>query len=114
MLGGSKSFDNRVRLIQSAHAGAKHNRGFVVGKNGVLSVKKRRRSFNFPIKGLLYLALGFVVFKAIAMAQAGLPTYVEKVQLLEQGTVFEQAGATVLRPDPVSTMIAAQIAPYLR
>lgn len=114
MLGGSKSFDKRVKVIERTHRRAPKGRVQVVGPDGVVFSKKRRAMPSISFKGILYLLLGLALFKAIAMAQFGAASYNERVEALRQGTVIEQAGAWIMQPDRFSAIIAAQIAPFIR
>ena len=115
MVGGHKSFDTRVKLIGTAHRRApKKRQAIVVGADGQISARRKRKVPSLPIKGVLYLFLGLALFKSIALAQFGLPGYSERIEALRQGTIVEQTGAVVMQPDRVSVAIASLVAPYLR
>lgn len=114
MLGGQKSFHDRVQMLERAHDRGPKGRVNVVGPDGLIIAQKRRSTPKVPLRGLMYLVVGFALFKAIALAQIGVTGYSERIGALKEGTLLEQAGAVLMQPDRISMAIAAQIAPFIR
>ncbi|MDQ2093721.1 hypothetical protein [Rhodalgimonas zhirmunskyi] len=106
-------FDKRVRRVARKHQRMANGFTPVVQRDGLISVRPRRVAPRVPIKGLFLLIAGFVLFKAVAIANVSLPTYEERLDMLRAGTVFEQAGAFLLQPDQLSVALGAQLAPLL-
>ncbi len=116
MLGGSKSFDQRLRVIEKAHRrGGRKAYMPIAASDGIVVLRKpQSRLSKLPLKGVFYLVLGFALFKGIAIAQYGPQGYENRVQEMREGTMVEQAGAWFMQPDRISVFLGAQIAPHLR
>jgi hypothetical protein len=109
-----QGFDSRLKAI-----GRKRTRlaqGYVskVGKDGLIIFRPKRRKSGLPLRGLLYLVLGFTFFKAVIIAHLGAPLYADRLAQLAQGSIVEQAGAVVMQSDPVSQMLSGYLRPILR
>ncbi|WP_421701490.1 hypothetical protein [Aliiroseovarius sp.] len=104
-------FNKRLRDIDSKHR--KLSRGYVqlVERDGLLVPVSTRRTARrgFPFRGLLLTLAGFLVFKAVLLTHLGPITYGERVEKLAGGTTLEQAGAWVMRADPITMWITRQI-----
>jgi hypothetical protein len=107
-------FAKRVRRIDLKHA--RLARGYMgkVRDDGLIEFRPKRRLPAIPLRGLLYLVLGFAFFKAVVLAHLGGATYEQRIGLLSEGNAMEQAGAYVMRPDPLTGMIAGYLSPLLR
>jgi len=115
MFGAEKFNPSRAQWIEVARLRAEVERMRNGGLDYAVKVRRKRSILAaLPIKGLFYIFLGLAVFKAIALGHLGGEAYDARLQLLRDGTVFEQAGAWVMKPDPITIMIAAQVAPVLR
>lgn len=106
-------FDKRVRRLDRKHRLLANGFTPVVQEDGLISVRPRRTAPRLPLKGLLYLFFGFILFKAVAIGNIGLPGYEERLDALRAGTVFEQGAAFLLYPDRFSVSLGAQLAPFL-
>lgn len=109
-----QAFDSRLEAI--ARKRAKMERGYVgkVSKNGLIVFRPKRRRAAIPVRGLVYIVAGFVLFKSVVIAHLGLALYEDRLAQLSQGSFVEQAGAMVMQPDRLSEMIAAKLRPVLR
>ena len=114
MLGGHKSFEDRVELLQRARRKVPRGHVQVAGPDGLVFAKKRRNTPAVSLRGLLYLVFGLILFKAIAIAQFGPSGYVQRLDGLKDGTLIEQAGAVLMQPDRMSVALAMHIGPFLR
>lgn len=114
MSDATRHFNARLRRIDTHHARLK--RGYVgkVRHDGLIVFKPRRQRRAIPWRGLLTLIFGFVFFKAVVLAHLGAVTFEARVSQLADGHVIEQAGAVILRPDPLTRWIAGYLAPVLR
>lgn len=109
-----QGFDSRLKAI-----GRKRTRlaqGYVskVGKDGLIIFRPKRRKGGLPLRGFLYLVLGFTFFKAVIIAHLGGPLYADRLAQLAQGSLAEQVGAVVMQPDPVSQAMSGYLRPILR
>jgi len=109
-----EGFQARLRSIGRKRA--RFERGYVgkVGRDGLIVFKPRKRMPAVPLRGVLYLVLGFLFFKAVVLAHIGSVTYEERVSQLAAGGLVEQAGAALMQPDPVTQLVARYLAPVLR
>jgi hypothetical protein len=84
-----------------------------VTSDGLIVARPRMYKPKFPLKGLIVvLALGFL-FKGFLFSYLGEAGYLERVASLQSGTVIEQAGAWVMQPDPVTSLVAGTISTIL-
>lgn len=109
-----QGFDNRLKRISRKRA--RMTNGYVsqVGRDGLIVFRPRRREGGFPVKGLLLLAVGFFCFKGLLLAHLGEQTFEARVADLSSGSVVEQAGAYLMKSDPISLGIAQQVRPFFR
>ena len=114
MSDATRDFNARLRRIDTQHA--QLERGYVgnVRPDGLIVFKPRRQRRSIPWRGLLYLVLGFVFFKAVVFAHLGGVTYEARITRLAEGHVLEQAGAMVMQPDTLTRAMAGYLAPVLR
>lgn len=109
-----QEFEHRIRRLMRKHD--RLSRGVVhkVGPDGLITAHPRRRvSLLPPLRAIaLVLAVGFL-FKAYLLYALGSATYEARLEVLASGSVFEQAGAMVMQPDPASEWIAGQMTQYL-
>jgi hypothetical protein len=107
-----QEFDRRIRRLLRKHDRLSHGVVHRVGPDGLITAHPRRRVPLPPVKAILaILAFGFV-FKAYLLFALGPSTYDERVAVLEAGSLFEQAGALVMQPDPASSWLAGQMARF--
>lgn len=107
-------FSKRLTSVKRKHAVMARGYAMAMRSDGLIVVKpKRSLGRGFPIKGLLALVFGFVVFKAIMLASMGEITYNERVAKLYQGNVLEQSGAWVMQLDAATVFIAGFIDPVI-
>ena len=93
-----------------------HGYSTKVGKDGLIVVKPKSRRVRGGggIKLLLLVAIGFIAFKAFALATVGPVTYNERLSKLENGTIIEKAGAKALAIDPVTEVVVGSVTTALR
>ena len=102
----SLKFDKRVRTIARKNRRIARGHTSYIDAMGVIRKKPKRSVLNLPIKGVLMLVLGFAIFKAVILAADGRGAYERRLDLLAEGTIFEQVGAWVLQIDPVTRVLA--------
>jgi len=107
-------FDSRLRSITRKRA--RLERGYVgkIRRDGLIVFKPRRQTPTVPLRGLIYLVLGFVFFKAVVLAHLGAVTYEERLLRLQDGNLIEQAGAAIMQSDPLTRIMAQYLSPVLR
>jgi len=119
MVGANNSFDKRLnRIGLSGHrrsSGRTLKNGYVpmVGPDGLIVVRRRKRGPSIPFRGLIYLAFGFILFKAVALAQFGEDGYNGRLETMSEGTAVEQASSWVMQADRVTLFVASKIRPIL-
>jgi len=102
-------FDNRLRRISKSRVKLAKGYVSVVGDDGLIIVKPRRKRIQLPIRGALLLFVGFLGFKAMVLVSLGQPVYMDRVETLHNGTTIERAGAWVMQADPLTVMVADKI-----
>lgn len=107
------SFDKRVRKIDRQHARLAHGYSSVVGKDGLVIIKPQSKAPDRVGRFLLVTFSLFMLFKIVSVMFLGDLEYSNRITPLANGTMVEQAGAFVLRPDPVTSLVAAKLRPYL-
>ena len=106
-------FDTRVRRINQSRMKLANGYVSVVGDDGLIVVKPRRRPSRAPLRGMIFLVIGFIAFKVMILAFLGLPVYGDRIETLRAGSTGEQAGAWAMQADPLTVMLADRIRPYL-
>lgn len=102
-------FSRRVKKLEKQHQ--RLSKGYVttVNHDGLVVARVRREGFRIPFRGLLFLAVAFIGFKAVMYSSSGQEAYTERLALLQQGTIAERAGAWILAPDVVTLWLSEQI-----
>ncbi|WP_298907775.1 hypothetical protein [uncultured Aliiroseovarius sp.] len=106
-----RDFEKRVRQIDRRHN--KLARGYVhlVERDGLLVPEEasfKRRSF--PLRAIMFVLIGFILFKGIIVSQVGISSYSERLESLAEGGAVEQAGAWLMQIDPFTLAVAELIA----
>jgi hypothetical protein len=107
-------FQSRLKQIDRKHNALSAGYSARMQPDGLLVMKPRRVQSRFTGRTLVYLLVIFLLFKGFLMAALGGATYDARVQRLTTGNTVEQAGAFVMQRDPLSALIADQVAPMLR
>ncbi|MEQ8290744.1 MAG: hypothetical protein RIA08_00960 [Roseovarius sp.] len=79
------------------------------GEDGVIVLTNHRPEAAITLKGFTLLVAAFLAFKGAVIASLGLPLYAEAIATLESGSLLEQAGAFIMRPDFASQAVAGQL-----
>lgn len=106
-------FQSRLKQINRKHSALAAGYSARMQPDGLLVMKPRRVQSRFAGRTLVYLAVLFLLFKAFLMAALGGATYDARVQRLVTGNGVEQLGALVMQRDPITALMANQIAPLL-
>ena len=102
-------FDKRLKRIVRRHDRMANGVVRTVNSDGLIVVRPRIYKPRFPLKGILFLVAAGFLFKGFLFSYLGADAYSERVALLNNGTMMEQAGAWVMQPDPATTFIADQL-----
>ncbi len=109
MVQANVPFDKRLKKIVRRHDKMANGIVRTVNSDGLIVARPRLYKPKFPLKGLMIvLALGFL-FKGFLLAYLGDVGYSERLTALQSGTVIEQAGAWVMQPDPVTSIVTVAI-----
>lgn len=107
-------FDKRVTRINKRKRKLSRNGAeLIVAGDGLISARPMRRSPRFPWRGVFLTFAVFIALKAMLLAHLGPITYDIRVAKLEEGTVFEKAGAFAMKADPITKWAASTIDAYL-
>ena len=103
-----EDFDNRLRRIERDHLAMRRGTVAHMGRDGLITFRAQRRvSRGFSLRGVLMLALGMVIFKALAISNLGTTGFQARVdRIMAEGSLMERTAATMLQPDPVTSGLA--------
>lgn len=111
-------FQARLAQLNRKHAAMSQGCSAQMRADGLIVVKPdapRHRGRGRSLLRLMVLAAAAVVlFKGLLLAVLGEATYAQRVAGLGGGNLLEQAGAVVMRSDPLSEHLAGRIRPVLR
>ncbi len=113
MEGSLRSFDKRQKAVRRKHM--RMARGYVtkIDSNNLIHQRPDNKVGGIGLRFLFLLALAFLGFKTLIFAGLGPEPYAERVSQLQLGSHFEQAGAWLMYPDPITVILAGLIAPLL-
>lgn len=111
---GQFEFNRRLRLLDRKHRALERGYATHIRADGLIVARPRGERRRIALKPLILCIGCFFLFKAFLVAQLGATVYAERVARLERGTPVEQAGGWIMQPDPLSEMIAGQIAAIMR
>lgn len=100
------AFANRVNSVSRKHRAMAHGYTAKLRGDGLIVVQPRKVQFKFPVRGFMLLMLIFMLFKGFMIASLGTQEYTARLNVLNNGTLYEQAGGFVMGVDPVSKGIA--------
>lgn len=106
-------FDRRMRRITRRHT--QLSRGYVTSVNddGLVVAKPKRKFSRGTLRGIAIVVVMLMLFKAVLFSQLGASTYNERIIALNEGSVFEKAGAVLMSADPITVWLAGKIGGYL-
>ncbi len=107
-------FDNRLKRLVRKHSAMSRGYRHKMRTDGLIVVQPRRNTPRLSIRAVLIFLAAFFVFKGFLIANLGPAAYDERLAVLAEGAVFEQAGAWVMQMDPLSSLVADQLGPILR
>lgn len=99
-------FDKRLKRIVRRHERMSNGVVRTVNADGLIVSRPRVYRPRFPLKGLVAILITGFLFKGFLFAGLGEEAYAQRVGVLEQGSVVEQAGAWVMQPDIATLFIA--------
>ncbi|WP_341367103.1 hypothetical protein [Yoonia sp. BS5-3] len=106
-------FDKRLKRIVRNHDRMANGVVKTVNSDGLIVVKPRVFKPRFPLKGLLAIVVLGFLFKGVIYATLGSEQYAERVAVLQQGSMLEQAGAWIMQPDPATLLVAEGVGTVL-
>lgn len=102
-------FNNRVRAIERRHKRLGSGYVRLEERDGLLvPVERVRVRRGLPLRGITLALSAFLAFKGFLLAYLGPVTYLDRVGILEGGSVVEKAGAWLMGVDPITLWIAEQ------
>ena len=108
MVNTELDFHKRLAMLGRKHA--EMAKGYVMRMrpDGLIVVHLKRPGAlrMFPLRGLMLLAFGFLLFKSFMLASVGEASYNERVAKLSQGTAIEKGGAWIMQIDPATAAFA--------
>ena len=106
-------FDSRLKKLRRSHARLAQGYQASVGRDGLIVFRPRRKRAGLPLRGILLTVLAFFGFKALVLLHLGEVSYVERADALAAGGMPEQVGGWLMQIDPVTRLIAEQVAPFI-
>ncbi len=99
-------FSQRVQRISRQHR--KLSRGHVatIAPTGLIELKPQRKSSGSAMRSLLACLVVLMGFKGFLYNQIGETAYGLRILQLQNGSVLEKIGASVMYPDPITVTIA--------
>lgn len=107
-----KGFDARIRKVQRNHVRMARGYDAKVGRDGLIVFRPRRRKTRLPLRVLLLTVIAFIGFKVLVLMQIGDLAFQARIDAMMSGTVAEQIGGYILQLDPLTRLIADQLAPF--
>ncbi|MEL6533438.1 MAG: hypothetical protein AAFN09_09025 [Pseudomonadota bacterium] len=108
-----REFRRRVGRIDSAYS-RRVPEAFLVRSDGLVVPKVRSRlRFYFPFKALFAGFIAVMVVKGFLLYSLGEADYVARMQVMLEGSAYQELAAKVLMPDPVSIWAAARIGEFV-
>ena len=110
----NQAFDKRLRQFDRTHRRTARGHKPVMRSDGLIVVRRRRFAPHLPVRSIVLLVFGFFLFKGLTLAHLGETRYLERLDLLNQGTIVEQSGAWAMRIDKPTVLIARQLDPFVK
>lgn len=103
-------FNKRVHEIERRHDRLASGYVRLEERDGILIPVGARapRRRGLPLRGISLVLGAFLVFKAFLYTYLGAGIYLDRVALLESGSIVEKAGAWIMAVDPITLWIAGQ------
>lgn len=76
---------------------------------GIIVLQPHNSGSAAGLRRMALLVTTFLIFKGFVIAHLGAVVYSQAVQTLEQGNLFEQAGAFLMYPDFASSKVASMV-----
>lgn len=101
------SFGERILKIEEQRSSRVKN-GYIheMRADGLIVARPRAYKPSFPLRGLLMVVVGFVLFKTLVVISVDEATYDERMTALQDGTTVEQVGAFFMQDDPLTSGLA--------
>lgn len=101
------SFGERILKIEEQRSSRVKN-GYIheMRADGLIVARPRAYKPSFPLRGLLMVAVCFVLFKTLVVMSVDEATYDERMTALQDGTTVEQVGAYFMQDDPLTSGLA--------
>ena len=108
-----KNFYKREQALRRKHI--RMSQGYVtrMSKNGTIEQVPDSKAGGTGVRLILKAALVVLAFKVLAFAWLGETQYLNNVDALSQGAIYERAGAWIMQADPVTRTLAGFIMPRM-
>lgn len=106
---GSQQLEKRLTRIDAKRRSIAKGAVYSVNQDGLIIARPRRTGLRFPLRGLFFAIAGLFIFKVGVMLALGAATYADRIAALNDGTIFERAGAWVMTADPATQWMAMQV-----
>ncbi len=101
------SFGERILKIEEQRSSRVKN-GYIheMRADGLIVARPRAYKPSFPFRGLLMVAVCFLLFKTLIVISVDEVTYDRRMDTLQSGTMAERVGAYLMQDDPVTSGLA--------
>lgn len=115
MVQSRNNFDNRVNSLGTKRRRLQRGYTMKVDRNGILVAEPKRaiRPY-FPVQKALLFLMVFFVLKGFILASHGEDVYNERLASLQNGSLVEAAGATIMGVDPITENVSKFIRPFIK
>jgi hypothetical protein len=99
-------FQSRVNVLTNKHRAMANGYTASIRHDGLIIVEPKPRKRGIPLRIVVFLVLGFILFKTAMLIMMGDAVYAERVALLANGTAVESVAAWMMQVDPLTALIA--------
>ncbi len=102
-------FGQRVQKINTAHRKLAGGYVTTINDDGLMVARPHRKSSHQMMRSLFFCLIIMMAFKAFLYAQTGEQAYLQRVALLQNGTIVEQVGGYVMYADPITVWVSGLV-----
>lgn len=101
-----REFYKRTERLKRRHRAMGNGYAATLRSDGLIVVEPRKFQFKLPLRGFVLLMGAFMLFKGFMLSHLGDDTYLARLDILNTGSNFGQAGAFVMGIDPITRVVA--------
>ncbi|GHF61605.1 hypothetical protein [Seohaeicola zhoushanensis] len=114
MSSGHMEFQTRVRRLLRKHTAMTRGYTTRMRPDGLMVAVPRRPPPPVSPRSVVMCLGVFILLKGVLIAALGPGDYERRVVRLAEGNFVQQAGAFAMKADPLTALVAVQLAPMMR